>query len=93
MLKQCQDSYHSTFGTYNLDLFGWNTDESAITDSGLICFIRQEQKKPAPKKQEPINARSSGPQTENFYDDDSEEQLGEEGLTAIAHTIAAFRKG
>ena len=27
------------------------------------------------------------------YRDDSEEQLGEEGLTAIAHTIAAFRKG
>ena len=47
----------------------------------------------APKKQEPVKARSSSPQIENFYDDDSEEQLGEEGLTAIAHTIAAFRKG
>lgn len=63
------------------------------TIEDIVRRIVEELKKPTPKKQEPINARSSGPQTENFYDDDSEEQLGEEGLTAIAHTIAAFRKG
>lgn len=63
------------------------------TIEDIVRRIVEDQKKPTPKKQEPINARSSGPQTENFYDDDSEERLGEEGLTAIAHTIAAFRKG
>ena len=63
------------------------------TIEDIVRRIVEEQKKLAPKKQEPVKARSSSPQIENFYDDDSEEQLGEEGLTAIAHTIAAFRKG
>ena len=63
------------------------------TIEDIVRRIVGEQKKLAPKKQEPVKARSSSPQIENFYDDDSEEQLGEEGLTAIAHTIAAFRKG
>lgn len=63
------------------------------TIEDIVRRIVEEQKKPALKNQEPVKAQSSGPQTVNFYDDDSEEQLGEEGLTAIAHTIAAFRKG
>jgi hypothetical protein len=66
-------------------------DTRALED--IVRRIVEEQKKPAPKKQEPVKARSSSPQIDNFYDDDSEEQLGKEGLTAIAHTIAAFRKG
>lgn len=63
------------------------------TIEDIVRRIVEEQKKPALKNQEPVKAQSSSPQTEKFYDDDSEEQLGEEGLTAIAHTIAAFRKG
>ena len=76
--------------------FAFNLITQVIYESTPYYKYRDlaiEQKKLAPKKQEPVKARSSSPQIENFYDDDSEEQLGKEGLTAIAHTIAAFRKG
>lgn len=63
------------------------------TIEDIVRRIVEDQKKPTLKNQEPVKAQSSSPQTEKFYDDDSEEQLGKEGLTAIAHTIAAFRKG
>lgn len=57
----------------------------------IVRRILEEQEKPAPVSQEPVKALS-GLQTENIRYDDVSQLLGEDELSAIASTIAAFRK-
>lgn len=58
----------------------------------IVRRIMEEQNKSVPAIREPINAQISR-KTESIHYDEATELLGEDGLAAIANSIAAFRKG
>lgn len=65
-------------------------DTNAIED--IVRRIIEEQNKSVPVIQEPVKGHISRPKTESIHYDEAAELLGKDGLTAIANTIAAFRK-
>lgn len=59
----------------------------------IVRRILEEQNKPVPAIQEPVKEHIRRPQTESIHYDEAAELLGEDGLAAIANSIAAFRNG
>lgn len=59
----------------------------------IVRRILEEQNKPVPAKQEAVKGHIRRPKTESVHYDEATELLGEDGLAAIANSIAAFRKG
>lgn len=65
------------------------------TIEDIVRRILEEQNRPLPIKQEPVpeHSRCIAPKTESICYDETAELLGEDGLNAIASTMASFRKG